>query len=283
MDPSEIVTTDNAPAVPDAPAATDNPLNNFAANNQPVPNPLNAAANPPAAPDATDPLAWLPEKFRTNAAEGGSLDIEASARKLAESYAHLEKRNGSGELAPADVNGYKLTLEGMNIDEMKKYPDFNEFLNKAHASGVNNSQLNLMVGEIINQAQLNKAEAEGSRMTGQQAEAALRQEWTTPDQYNQNMAAAVAAVRAVIPQGEQQSFFNDYGTDPRVLKLLAKFGAEVGEDRMALFGQPQVTEQDVDSLMKNPAYRDDKHPDHKAVRAKVSQYFQATAGSQRVV
>lgn len=279
--------TQGQPAAPgqttNAPVTGDNPLSTFAAAQTPANNPLNNAANPPAENQPTDPLAWLPEKFRTKAADGDALDYEASAKKLAESYAHLEKRNGAGELAPADITGYKITAEGLpSLDELNKYPDFQEFLGKAHAAGVNNAQLNLMVGELIHQAALNQPQ--DTRMTGPQAEAELRKVWTTPDAYNANMAAAVAAVRAVFKDPtEQQQVFNEYGTDPKILRMMATLGREVGEDRLTLVGQPEVSENDVRALMSLPEYKNPNDPKHAAVRQKVKTYFERQAGNSPVV
>jgi len=272
-----------APQTTTTPAAGDNPLANFASNQTPADNPLNNAANPPAAGETTDPLSWLPEKFRTKAADGTALDYEASAKKLAESYAHLEKRNGAGELAPADITGYKITAEGLPpLEELNKYPDFQEFLGKAHAAGVNNAQLNLMVSELVTQAALNKPE--DTRLTGAQAEAELRKVWTAPDVYNANMAAAVAAVRAVFKDpAEQQAVFNAYGTDPKILRMMATLGKEVGEDRLTLVGQPEITENDVEALMRDPAYKNEKDPKHAEIRQKVRTHFERSAGTGRVV
>ncbi len=270
------------PATNTPPAATDNPLNAFIAGNQSTDNPLNAAANTPATPPAetppADPLAWLAEKFRTNGADG-TLDMTASAKKLAESYSHLEKRNGSGELAPTEISGYKLIGEGLPaMEELTKFDDFNQFLTKAHAAGVNNAQLSLMVGELINQAQLN---APAAGMTAVQAEAELRKAWNTPDIYRANMANAVQLVRSAVPQADQQEFMNKYGTDPMLLQVLAKLGSELGEDRMALIGEPILNESDIDQLMLHPGYRDAKHPEHAAIRQKVTAFFQRTAGTSK--
>lgn len=64
---------------------------------------------------------WMPEKYRTNK-EDGSLDLEASSRKVAEAYKHLETRMGSGDAPPKSADEYAVKLEGVegfNWDEFK--------------------------------------------------------------------------------------------------------------------------------------------------------------------
>jgi len=65
-----------------------------------------SALTPPPAP----PTEFIPEKFRVLGADGKALDIEASARKMAESYAHLEGRVGSGDVPPKTADDYAVTV-----------------------------------------------------------------------------------------------------------------------------------------------------------------------------
>lgn len=79
--------------------------------------PSGGATPPAATPPASTVLNtgatndWLPEKYRTNK-EDGSLDLEASSRKVADAYRSLETRLGSGDVAPKTVDEYNVKLEG---------------------------------------------------------------------------------------------------------------------------------------------------------------------------
>ena len=80
---------------------------------------------------------WIPEKYRTNK-EDGSLDLEASSRKVAEAYKHLETRMGSGDAPPKSADEYAVKLEGVegfNWDEFKADEASQSFLKGAHAKG----------------------------------------------------------------------------------------------------------------------------------------------------
>ena len=48
---------------------------------------------------------YIPEKYRTNK-EDGTLDLEASSRKVAEAYKQLETRFGSGDVPPKTADEY---------------------------------------------------------------------------------------------------------------------------------------------------------------------------------
>ncbi|WP_443701018.1 hypothetical protein [Pseudomonas sp.] len=55
---------------------------------------------------------FIPEKYRV-VKEDGSLDLDQSSRKLAESYKHLETRLGSGDVPPKTADEYAVKLEGV--------------------------------------------------------------------------------------------------------------------------------------------------------------------------
>jgi hypothetical protein len=58
---------------------------------------------------AADPNAWLPEKYRVFEGDGDAkkLNVEASAKKMAEGHTALEKRMGDTGLPPEKPEGYK--------------------------------------------------------------------------------------------------------------------------------------------------------------------------------
>src|SRR5690606_40919240 len=114
----------------------------------------------PAAPAAPAPTSsvldsgntgtdYIPEKLRVMK-EDGSLDQEASSRKVAEAYKHLETRFGSGDVPPKTPEEYAVKLEGVegfNWDEFKVDEGTQSFLKGAHAKGLTNDQVQYVIGE----------------------------------------------------------------------------------------------------------------------------------------
>ncbi len=64
---------------------------------------------------SAEPDNWVPEKFRVTG-EDGSFDLEASSKKLAESYKNLEKIKPQN--TPDAPEGYKIDFdESIGLDE----------------------------------------------------------------------------------------------------------------------------------------------------------------------
>src|SRR3546814_96352 len=134
---------------------------------------------------ATD---YIPEKYRTNK-EDGSLDLEASSRKLAESYRHLETRLGSGDAPPKTFEEYapKIEAEGFNWDEFKADESTQSFLKGAHAKGMTNAQVEYAISEYLKAA---PALVEGvAQLTAQARTATLKAVWA----HDAAMSAHVSA------------------------------------------------------------------------------------------
>lgn len=233
-----------------------------------------AAAEPGAQNDA-----WLPEKFRVM--DNDALNFTASAQKLGEAYTALEKRFGAGEARPATADAYKIEQgEAFNVDGFLAAPGVKEWLGKAHELGFNDKQINFMIGEFV-AAQPTQAE-QVTGITADEAKAELQKAWATPEQFNKGMLAADAAARSLLKDA-YQPFLARYGNDPVIIKLLATVGSEMSEDSLRLAGTPMLTAETVEDLMRNPAYRDDKHPDHKRVTQQVREYFQRQENGNAVI
>lgn len=236
------------------------------------------ASAPAAEPGKPAPFSF-PEKFQVK--NGDDLDFTASAQKLSEAYTNLEKRFGAGEARPAEISGYKFSDqfgEGFG-DRFMNDPATKPFLEKAHELGLNNAQLNFMVGELIASA---PAQAETtSGYSQEQAMQDLKQAWKEPAEYNRNMLAADRAAKFGFGDDYQRCIAR-YGNDPAIIRLLAKVGSELSEDSIRLSALPQMDAESVDDLMKSDAYRDPKHPDHRRVSQQVRSFFQRTAGNEEV-
>ncbi|MCW1973473.1 UNVERIFIED_ORG: hypothetical protein FHW05_002321 [Pantoea agglomerans] len=238
-----------------------------------------AATQPPAAEPGKPAPFSFPEKFQVK--NGDDLDFTASAQKMSEAYTNLEKRFGAGEARPSDINGYKFSDQfGDGFGErFMTDPATKPFLEKAHELGLNNAQLNFMVGELIASAPSQAETATG--FSPDQAKQDLQQTWKEPSEFNRNMVAADRAAKFGFGDDYQRCIAR-YGNDPAIIRLLAKVGSELSEDSIRLGGMPQMSAESIDDLMRSDAYRDTKHPDHRRVSQQVRNYWQKTAGTDEV-
>ncbi|EMC2288527.1 hypothetical protein VB661_002170 [Salmonella enterica] len=226
-------------------------------------------------PGAND---WLPEKYRVSG-EDGALNVEQSARKLAEAHVALEKRMGSVGTAPKTAEDYapKVEVEGFKWDEFKSAPETQSFLKAAHAKGITNDQMSFILGEYVKNAQ--QIATGSAELDAESATTALREVWKTDADFNKNLGLAYRAFTQLAEQGDD---INAIGNNPMVIRMLAKVGAEMQEDAPA-GGEVNLAEQQtIRDLMKSPAYMDPKHADHERVSAQVKAFYQKAYGEQSV-
>jgi len=177
---------------------------------------------------AAGPNDWIPEKHRVAKADG-TIDIEASARKVAEAHRHLEQKLGSGDVPPKTAEEYapKVEGEGFNWDEIKTDPSMQSFLKGAHAKGITNDQLSYILGEYWKAA---PELMQGARQLDEKAATAeLRQEWKTDTEFKQNVGLAFKAFSAFASEADRARI-DEIGNNPVVLRLLANIGKEMQED-----------------------------------------------------
>ena len=73
----------------------------------------------------------IPDKFKVTA-EDGSVDYKATVAKMNESYSYLEKKVGTGEVAPKSADEYKIEREDFSFDDFKADESNKAFLEEAH-------------------------------------------------------------------------------------------------------------------------------------------------------
>lgn len=215
----------------------------------------------------------IPEKFRTTK-EDGSIDYETSMQKVLQSYSHLEKKIGTGDLPPEKEDGYKLDYskfpEGVKIEPERE----KGFLKSCHAMGMTNKQVQ---GVMDRYAELI---TEGLKVQGNQKQAAidvLKKDW------GENFDANVqAAQKGFLTYADEQDKANidQLGNNPALLRLLAKIGKDIKEDSDVKGGGGSSIE-DVETLMRSVAYWDDKHPDHKSTKQKVQTFYQKKYSAEK--
>lgn len=210
-----------------------------------------APAAPAAAPSATTVLGtgvdFIPDKYRTNK-EDGTLDLEASSRKMSEAYKHLETRMGSGDVPPKTAEEYAVKLEGVegfDWDEFKKDEGTQSFLKGAHAKGLTNEQVQYVIGEYMKAA---PGLVEGGvQLTAQDCTAALKSVWGDDKTMSANVAASYRAAQAFASEGTAPGNFDSlmakYGNDPDFIAFTANIGKELKEDT-AINGGGALNDQD---------------------------------------
>lgn len=214
-------------------------------------------------PAATDPNAWLPEKFRVNGTDG-ALDLEASARKQAEAYGHAEKRLATGDVPPATADEYDVKSDKFDFAEFKKDPDSQAFLKAAHAKGMTNAQLDFVLSDFHSRS--TELVQGAAALDAKTCVDTLQAEWGDQTQANLGKAADVA-----LRLGATREELDSFGNNPAVCRMLLKLHGEMAEGlppRGGVSGK-----EDRETLMKSEAYLNSKHADHARVYAQVQALY----------
>ncbi|HCW3747931.1 TPA: hypothetical protein OXK62_002446 [Acinetobacter baumannii] len=209
----------------------------------------------------TDQEISFPEKFKVTA-EDGSVDYKATLSKMNESYTGLEKRIGSGDLPPKDVAGYKLDRE--DFEQFKSDESNQAFLTKAHEHGITNKQLDFLLSEY--DSRVVDLVSTSSQLDTDTVVNSLKTEWGSS--YDVNMRNAF---KGATTAGLTIEEFNDplVGNNKALIKLAAYYGSQLNEDNPIQSAQVPVAD-DIETLMRSEAFLNIKHPEHKAVTARIN-------------
>lgn len=229
--------------------------------------------------EAPKPFAeLLPEKFRVFEGDGDAkqFNLEASAGKLWESYAHLEKRVGNYEAPPDTPDAYQLDGkafgEEFNVEEFMKQEENKSFLAKAHAHGMTNKQVQMVMEHALKDFAPNLMQGQ-AEMSVEQCVSGLKGEvWKSEAEFKTNMSAANRAFMS-LPESLRGTIDKTLGNNPAFIQAMALFGKEMAEDR-----PPQETntqeQSSIEELMLSDAYKNEKHPQHAQVSARIKAYFE---------
>lgn len=229
---------------------------------------------------------WIPEKYRTNK-EDGSLDLEASSRKVAEAYKHLETRMGSGDAPPKDAGEYSVKLEGVegfNWDEFKADESTQSFLKGAHAKGMTNAQVEYVIGEYMKAAP--GLVQGGAQLSNEDCTAALKTVWADDQAMQTNLKSSYRAAEAFASAegqpGNFQTLMAKYGNDPDFIAFTANIGKELAED--TLISQGVISEQDFATKTADLRAQLDALPAHdpkrEQIRTQLDQLYAAKYNKQ---
>ncbi|SSP30236.1 Uncharacterised protein [Acinetobacter pittii] len=207
----------------------------------------------------------IPDKFKV-VSEDGSVDYKATVAKMNESYSYLEKKVGTGEVAPKSVDEYKIEREGFSFEDFKADESNQQFLSEAHKHGITNKQLDFLLSEYDKRAiDLVSNKSQFDTDTTIQS---LQSEWGS--NYESNIFSAIRAAKSA-GLTEEQINNPSIGNNVDVIKVLSYFGSQIAEDKPINNGTAVNT--DITSLMRSEAFFDPKHPDHKSVKAQIDSYY----------
>lgn len=233
------------------------------------------------------PAEFIPEKYRVTK-DDGSLDLDASARKLADAHTHLEKRLGSGDAPPKSADEYTVTVPDELKDAFDPKTDegFKAFAGKMHELGLTQKQLDGVMSHYFELAP--KLVAGAAMLDADGAKAQLEQAWGQNGGFqhqirNAYQGASALAQKAGISIDEIMSP-TGLGNNVQFLRLMAAIGPEFAEDTSpggTSMGGP-TTEEQIHELMRGDAYKDTRHPDHEKVSKQVRAFFERKHGTQPV-
>lgn len=233
--------------------------------------PAAAGPAPAGAPaPAGDAAATFPEKYQVKN-EDGSINWEASALKQAQGYQALSQKLGT-DAPPKSPDEYAPELPaGVTMDALKTDPLFAGFLKGAHGKGLSNAQVSYVLAEFQQRVAMLQETAADPAV----AEAELGKVWQTPQQMERGLNGAYRGTQAFAADAEHAARIDKkFGSDPDFIRLMAKVGAELGEDRLPEGGLNQTETETLESLRKSEAYTNSKHADHAKTVAQVTRLYQ---------
>ena len=172
----------------------------------------------------------IPEKFRT-LKEDGTLDIEASSAKMADSYTYLEKKLGSGEAPPKAPEEYQVTFSDdvpIKFDDIKEDPVLQDFMGGAHKLGMTNAQVSYVLDQYM-RVLPQDVEAH-TELDANETIAALKETtWKTDSELKAGLADAYRAV-TMIAGADADYLMDKFGNDPAFIRYNAMIGQGLRED-----------------------------------------------------
>lgn len=244
-------------------------------------------------------LQSLPEDIRGNPTLSKYADINGLAKAHVELQGLVGKK---GVIVPGDKSSpeqWKDFFKQIGQPEIDKFelkaPDgkkvadttIDGFKKFAHEAGLLPKQAQgllewyLGVEESSGQQKLKTLQTESqTKLEG------LKKEWG--DGYDKQVKLALLGVREV--GGEEfQKYLQDtgLGNDVQIIRMMAKVGAILGEDKIrgdgagGNFGQtPAELQGEIDKLRANPAYTDSRHASHASVNKQMEELYKKLHGNQ---
>lgn len=242
----------------------------------PAPSTAASGTEAPAAAPAGAPVAapdWLPEKYRVTGADG-SLDLVASSQKLAEGYAHAQRRIGTGDLPPDDPSKYTFAMPEA-LKDVPLDPSLTDaFRAEAHKHGLTQQQYEFVMGKYFD---LVPSLLDGAaKITADEARTQLQQVWKSPAEFEAQMSNAQRAIS--LAPADVREALAELGTNPTFARFAAWVGGQMREDAPPRSSGTLQSSGSASELMASEAYRNPKHPEHARVSEQVRELFRRQHG-----
>lgn len=154
---------------------------------------------------------------------------------------------------PESADAYEIKIDGFDGDAFKT--NNKEMFDSFHKAGMNNDQVTAVAQAYDQYTQVNIE--------------ALQEEWGGDFDANVNLAGqAIKALGFDVADADSPTF---------AIKLAAAIGKQIQEDLPPSHTQQTPTES-VEELRLSEAYRDEKHPGHKAVMVKIEKLYNKQYG-----
>lgn len=214
--------------------------------------------------------------------DDGTLDLDASSRKMADAYGSLEKRFGAGEAPPKEASEYKITVPDALKEAFDPATDegMKGFLTGAHAAGLNQAQVDFVMGKYFEMAPALAAGAQ--QFDAATATTELKKTWATDADFHRNVKNAYVGANAAAQKAGlnvDDVMNGPLGNNPQFLRLMAALGPEFQEDAGAGNGG-MTSQEDINVLLTSEAYTNPRHADHVKVSAKIKGYFERKHGTE---
>lgn len=175
---------------------------------------------------------------------------------------------GAGEAPPKDADGYQPDLpQGMTLEALKTDPLFSGFLKGAHSKGLNNGQVSWLLSQFQERMAMVTAGPDPAV-----AEAELAQIWKLPGEMDKGLKDSYRGAHAFAADADHAKRIGEkFGNDPDFIRLMARIGAELGEDK-----SPSITsveQESLEQIMASKAYHDKSDPGHAIAVAKAKALY----------
>lgn len=184
-----------------------------------------------ASSDATQPdVSRIPEKYYVKR-DDGTLDVEASAVKLADAYGHLSKRLGTGDVRPESADAYTLAIpealaDVITPEDMTADPEFKAMLGDFHEAGFTQAQIDAVMEKYF---PLLPELAFSRQFTPETARLSLAEAWGT--EFDANARNAANALKTYSELAGIDLENKAIACNPDVMKLMAFVGKDMAENK----------------------------------------------------
>lgn len=200
----------------------------------------------------------------------------------------MEKRQGSGDVRPETVEGYKVNVpdtlkDKVNAESLAKDDSFKAFVGAMHAAGASQKVLDVAVSEFLTGGGL----APDPAMLTATCVSTLKgvDGWKDQAGYDKHIAFAFSAAKSFADKaGVSMDEIAKSGLDnnPTFIRIMAAIGPEIAEDRGASPEAQAQIQGNLDTLMADPAYLNANHPKHATLMAQVDALTKQQVGQRPV-